>query len=70
MSSVCDVVNSLHDFTDFQSLTEQIDTTQPLGKAMLHMVKCAGDSPQGAASKIGKRRNVDPSRGSSFSEPG
>lgn len=40
--SVHDVVNTLHDLTDrgvqFQSLTEQIDTMQPLVKAMLHMV--------------------------------
>jgi hypothetical protein len=40
--SVRDVVNTLHDLSSrgvqFQSLTEQIDTTRPLGKAMLHMV--------------------------------
>ena len=40
--SVRDVVNTLHDLSSkgvqFQSLTEQIDTTHPLGKAMLHMV--------------------------------
>lgn len=49
--SVRDVVNTLHDLTDrgvpFQSLTEQIDTTQPLGKAMLHMVALLAELERG-----------------------
>ena len=49
--SVRDVVNTLHDFTNrgvqFQSLTEQIDTTHPLGKAMLHMVALLAELERG-----------------------
>ena len=45
------MVNILHDLTDrgvqFQSLTEQIDTTQPLGKAMLHMVALLAELERG-----------------------
>lgn len=67
--SVRDVVNTLHDLTDrgvqFQSLTEQIDTTQPLGKAMLHMVALLGELERGlivertkAGQQAARRRGV------------
>jgi len=49
--SVRDLVNILHDLTaqgvQFQSLTEQIDTTHPLGKAMLHMVALLAELERG-----------------------
>lgn len=49
--SVRDLVNILHDLTSrgvqFQSLTEQIDTTHPLGKAMLHMVALLAELERG-----------------------
>jgi len=49
--SVRDVVNTLHDLSgrgvQFQSLTEQIDTTHPLGKAMLHMVALLAELERG-----------------------
>lgn len=49
--SVRDLVNVLHDLTNrgvqFQSLTEQIDTTHPLGKAMLHMVALLAELERG-----------------------
>lgn len=67
--SVRDVVNILHDLTDrgvqFQSLTEQIDTTQPLGKAMLHMVALLAELERGlivertkAGQQAARRRGV------------
>jgi DNA invertase Pin-like site-specific DNA recombinase len=49
--SVRDVVNTLHDLSSrgvqFQSLTEQIDTAHPLGKAMLHMVALLAELERG-----------------------
>ena len=49
--SVRDVMNTLHDLSSrgvqFQSLTEQIDTTHPLGKAMLHMVALLAELERG-----------------------
>jgi len=49
--SVRDLVNILHDLSargiQFQSLTEQIDTTHPLGKAMLHMVALLAELERG-----------------------
>ena len=49
--SVRDLVNILHDLTSrgvqFQSLTEQIDTTHPLGQAMLHMVALLAELERG-----------------------
>jgi DNA invertase Pin-like site-specific DNA recombinase len=67
--SVRDVVNTLHDLTSrgvqFQSLTEQIDTTHPLGKAMLHMVALLAELERGlivertkAGQQAAKRRGV------------
>lgn len=67
--SVRDVVNTLHDLTDrgvqFQSLTEQIYTTQPLGKAMLHMVALLAELERGlivertkAGQQAARRRGV------------
>lgn len=67
--SVRDVVNTLHDLTDrgvqFKSLTEQIDTTQPLGKAMLHMVALLAELERGlivertkAGQQAARRRGV------------
>jgi DNA invertase Pin-like site-specific DNA recombinase len=63
------VVNTLHDFTNrgvqFQSLTEQIDTTHPLGKAMLHMVALLAELERGlivertkAGQQAARRRGV------------
>lgn len=49
--SVRDLVNILHDLTSrgiqFQSLTENIDTTNPLGRAMLHMVALLAELERG-----------------------
>jgi DNA invertase Pin-like site-specific DNA recombinase len=49
--NVRDLVNILHDLTSrgvqFQSLTEQIDTTHPPGKAMLHMVALLAELERG-----------------------
>lgn len=49
--SVRDLVNILHDLisrgVQFQSLTEQIDTTHPLGKTMLHMVASLAELERG-----------------------
>lgn len=49
--SVRDLVNILHEFTSrgvqFQSLTEKIDTTNPLGRAMLHMVALLAELERG-----------------------
>jgi DNA invertase Pin-like site-specific DNA recombinase len=67
--SVRDVVNTLHDLTSrgvqFQSLTEQIDTTHPLGKAMLHMVALLAELERGlivertkAGQQAARRRGV------------
>lgn len=67
--SVRDVVNTLHDLTgrgvQFQSLTEQIDTTHPLGKAMLHMVALLAELERGlivertkAGQQAARRRGV------------
>lgn len=66
---VRDVVNTLHDLSSrgvqFQSLTEQIDTTHPLGKAMLHMVALLAELERGlivertkAGQQAAKRRGV------------
>lgn len=67
--SVRDLVNVLHDLTNrgvqFQSLTEQIDTTHPLGKAMLHMVALLAELERGliiertkAGQQAARRRGV------------
>jgi|CXWJ01.1.fsa_nt_gi DNA invertase Pin-like site-specific DNA recombinase len=67
--SVRDVVNTLHDLTSrgiqFQSLTEQIDTTHPLGKAMLHVVALLAELERGlivertkAGQQAARRRGV------------
>jgi DNA invertase Pin-like site-specific DNA recombinase len=67
--SIRDVVNTLHDLTargvQFQSLTEQIDTTQPLGKAMRHMVALLAELERGliveptkAGQQAARRRGV------------
>lgn len=67
--SVRDVVNTLHDLSNrgvqFQSLTEQINTTHPLGKAMLHMVALLAELERGlivertkAGQQAARRRGV------------
>ncbi len=67
--SVRDVVNTLHDLNSrgvqFQSLTEKIDTTHPLGKAMLHMVALLAELERGlivertkAGQQAARRRGV------------
>ena len=67
--SVRDLVNLLHDFQTrgvaFQSITEQIDTKYPLGRAMLHMVALLVELERGliiertkAGVKAAKRRGV------------
>lgn len=67
--SVRDLVNILHEFTSrgvqFQSLTEKIDTTNPLGRAMLHMVALLAELERGlivertkAGQEAARRRGV------------
>lgn len=67
--SVRDLVNLLHDLQNrgiqFQSLTEQIDTKHPIGRAMLHMVALLAELERGliaertkAGVKAAKRRGV------------
>ena len=67
--SVRDLVNTLHDLTnrgvEFKSLTEQIDTTHPLGRAMRHMVALLAELERGliaertkAGQQSAKKRGV------------
>lgn len=67
--SVRDLVNLLHDLqargVQFQSITEQIDTKNPLGRAMLHMVALLAELERGliaertkAGVKAARRRGV------------
>ena len=67
--SARDLINTLHDLTErgihFKSLTEAIDTTTPIGRAMLHMAALLAELERGiitertrAGVKAAKKRGV------------